>query len=209
MSKPTVSLDEKENVKVESVSTTVVVQSIKSLDDANDEKEYILIPKRDYNGDQTKIRKISNKKILFQSVFIKTIIEGDLNTKELELDVTSEILNKVLEYMTYHDVNGEAKEIEKPLSSANLSEVVSQWDANFVNVVTADSTFNNDALCELVLAANYFDIKHLLELVSAKFASMMKGKTPEQIRTTFNIENDFTPEEEAKIKEENKWAEES
>jgi hypothetical protein len=32
---------------------------------------------------------------------------------------------------------------------------------------------------------------------------MIKGKTAEEIRKTFNITNDFTPEEEAQIKKEN------
>ena len=35
---------------------------------------------------------------------------------------------------------------------------------------------------------------------------MMKGKTPEKIRKTFNIKNDFTPEEEEEIRRENQWA---
>ena len=34
-------------------------------------------------------------------------------------------------------------------------------------------------------------------------------KTPDEIRKTFNIPNDFTPEEEAQIREDNKWAEEA
>jgi len=37
---------------------------------------------------------------------------------------------------------------------------------------------------------------------------MIRGKTPEEIRKTFNIENDFTPEEEAQVKKENEWCEE-
>lgn len=32
---------------------------------------------------------------------------------------------------------------------------------------------------------------------------MIKGKTPEEIRKLFNIQNDFSPEEEAQIKKEN------
>ena len=49
------------------------------------------------------------------------------------------------------------------------------------------------------------DIKPLLELASAKVASIIKGKNTEEIRKTFNITNDFTPEEEQQILEENKW----
>lgn len=58
------------------------------------------------------------------------------------------------------------------------------------------------------MAANYLDIKPLLDLTCATVASMIKGKTPEEIRKTFNIVNDFTPEEEAQVREENKWCEE-
>ena len=34
---------------------------------------------------------------------------------------------------------------------------------------------------------------------------MIKGKTPEEIRKTFNIKNDFTPEEEEEVRRENQW----
>ena len=37
---------------------------------------------------------------------------------------------------------------------------------------------------------------------------MIKGKSPDEIRKTFNIQNDFTPEEEDQIRRENEWAEE-
>lgn len=38
---------------------------------------------------------------------------------------------------------------------------------------------------------------------------MIKGKKVAEIRTMFNIKNDFTPEEEAQVREGNKWAEEA
>ncbi|CAN0922876.1 SKP1-like protein 4 [Linum grandiflorum] len=42
--------------------------------------------------------------------------------------------------------------------------------------------------------------------VDQTVADMIKGKTPEEIRETFNIKNDFTPEEEAEVRRENQWA---
>ena len=90
----------------------------------------------------------------------------------------------------------------QPLTSADLSVLVSEWDAKFVSV-------EQELLFELILAANYMDIKPLLDLTCAKVASMIKGKTPEEIRRTFNIENDFTPDEENQVREENKWCEDS
>lgn len=36
---------------------------------------------------------------------------------------------------------------------------------------------------------------------------MIKGKTPEEIRKHFNIQNDFTPEEEEEVRRENEWCE--
>jgi S-phase kinase-associated protein 1 len=37
---------------------------------------------------------------------------------------------------------------------------------------------------------------------------MIKGKTAEEIRKTFHIRNDFTPEEEEQVRKENLWCEE-
>ena len=95
-----------------------------------------------------------------------------------------------------------APEIEKPLRSNNLSDVTTPWYSEFVNL-------DQEILFELILAANYLDIKSLLELACAKVASSIKSRSIPEIRKYLNIENDFTPEEEAQIMEENKWAEES
>ena len=48
----------------------------------------------------------------------------------------------------------------------------------------------------------------LLDVTCKTVANMIKGKTPEDIRKTFNIKNDFTPSEEEQVRKENEWCEE-
>lgn len=66
--------------------------------------------------------------------------------------------------------------------------------------------FPTSLLFVCLQAANYLNIKTLLDLTCQTVADMIKGKTPEEIRKTFNIKNDFTPEEEEEVRRENQWA---
>eukprot|EP00547_Thalassionema_nitzschioides_P000358 CAMPEP_0194199408 /NCGR_PEP_ID=MMETSP0156-20130528/438_1 /TAXON_ID=33649 /ORGANISM="Thalassionema nitzschioides, Strain L26-B" /LENGTH=169 /DNA_ID=CAMNT_0038924297 /DNA_START=74 /DNA_END=583 /DNA_ORIENTATION=- len=139
------------------------------------------------------------------SELVKSLMEDndtEEETAEIPLrNVKATVLQKVIEFCQHH---GEEPmtEIEKPLRSQKMADVVQEWYANYVDVEQV-------VLFELILAANYMDIKPLLDLACATVASMIKDKTPEEIRTRFNITNDFSPEEEAKVREENKWCEEA
>ena len=42
-------------------------------------------------------------------------------------------------------------------------------------------------------------LQGLLDVTCKTVANMIKGKTPEEIRKTFNIKNDFTPAEEEQV----------
>ncbi|KAG5533172.1 hypothetical protein RHGRI_027404 [Rhododendron griersonianum] len=66
-----------------------------------------------------------------------------------------------------------------------------------------------EVLLRLLLAANYLDVRELLDATCQTVADMIKGNTPEEIRKTFKIANDFTPEEEEEVRKENAWAFES
>jgi len=105
--------------------------------------------------------------------------------------VEGNILEFVINYCTYHYQHKETNEEEK-----------NAWDAEFVKV-------DDDTLFALILAANYLDIISLLDLTCKTVADYIKQcKTPQEIRRRFNINNDFTPEEEEEVRKENAWCEE-
>lgn len=139
-----------------------------------------------------------SEKAVQRSQLVKGILEDYPDDPEVPVNnVKSKILEKLKIYLEHYE-NSEPKDIERPLSSQNFKDCVEEWDYNFIDVEL-------DTVFEIILAANYMDIKSLLELASAKIASIIKGKTTEEIRTVFNIQSDFTQEEENQIIEENKW----
>ncbi|XP_062163432.1 SKP1-like protein 1A [Alnus glutinosa] len=137
--------------------------------------------------------------VALESQTIKHMIEDDCADNGIPLpNVTSKILSKVIEYCKKH------VEAPKPAAaaedrSASPEDDLKAWDVEFVKVDQA-------TLFDLILAANYLNIKSLLDLTCQTVADMIKGKTPEEIRKTFNIKNDFTPEEEEEVRRENQWA---
>ncbi|KAG8660039.1 SKP1-like protein 1A isoform X2 [Manihot esculenta] len=128
--------------------------------------------------------------VALESQIIKYMIEDDCTDNGIPLpNVTSKILAKVIEYCKKH--------VETPKPDTNHE--LETWDAEFVKVDQA-------TLFDLIQAANYLNIKGLLDLTCQTVADMIKGKTPEEIRMTFNINNVFTPEEEEEVRRENQWA---
>jgi len=59
----------------------------------------------------------------------------------------------------------------------------------------------------LVNLSDDLNIEKLNNVACAKIASLMKGKNVTVIRQVFDIENDFTYEEENDIRDDNRWSE--
>ncbi|KAL0365677.1 UNVERIFIED_CONTAM: SKP1-like protein 1A [Sesamum angustifolium] len=138
--------------------------------------------------------------VALESQTIKHMIEDNCADTSIPLpNVTSKILAKVIEYCKRH-VDAAAKASADSTASDKVAEDdLKAFDAEFVKV-------DQGTLFDLILAANYLNIKSLLDLTCQTVADMIKGKTPEEIRKTFNIKNDFTPEEEEEVRRENAWA---
>ena len=105
---------------------------------------------------------------------------------------------QVIDWSTYHK---DDEIFQDENFRCTDSDIFTKWDRDFFKVETI-------TLFEIILAANYLDVKGLLEMGCKTVADMMGGKSAEEIRRTFNIENDLTAEEEEQIRKENAWCEE-
>ncbi|OBA20103.1 E3 ubiquitin ligase SCF complex, Skp subunit [Metschnikowia bicuspidata var. bicuspidata NRRL YB-4993] len=143
-----------------------------------------------------------------KSVLIKNMIadlkpdldEGDGDDEDFEIptpNVRANVLSKVLEWCEHHKNTVFPDDDDE---DARKSAPVHSWDRNFLKV-------DQEMLYEIILAANYLNIRPLLDAGCKIIAEMIKHKSPEELRKTFNIVNDFSPEEEAAIRKENEWAE--
>lgn len=93
--------------------------------------------------------------------------------------VPTRVLARILEFARHYHAEP-MTEIEKPLKDADLSKVVQQWYADFINV-------DNTVLVDLVNAVNYMEAKPLLTLCMAAIAARIKDQTPEQIRANITM----------------------
>ena len=120
------------------------------------------------------------------------------------LKVDSAILKKVLEWATQHkdDPQPTPEEEEELLNLEQEQRItirMSEWDRRFLQV-------DQPTLFDLIQAANYLDIKVLLDVATITLADMIKGKTPDEIQDTFSIKKNTTPtkEEEEQVQKVNK-----
>ncbi|RMZ90770.1 hypothetical protein DV736_g2012, partial [Chaetothyriales sp. CBS 134916] len=143
------------------------------------------------------------REVAERSVLIKNMV-GDLGedamTEPIPIpNVNAAVLKKVIEWCQHHKSDPPSAN-EDESDTRKKSTDIEEWDQKFMQV-------DQEMLFEIILAANYLDIKALLDVGCKTVANMIKGKSPEEIRKTFNIQNDFTPEEEDQIRRENEWAE--
>ncbi|KAA8534428.1 hypothetical protein F0562_031945 [Nyssa sinensis] len=126
--------------------------------------------------------------VAIQSITIKNMVEDNCASNTIPIpNIDSKTLAMLIEYCKKH--------ADETITAEDLK----QFDSEFVEKDQA-------ILYHLLLAANYLNIPSLLDELCKKVANMIKGKTPEEIRKTFNIKNDFTPQEEEEIHKEYAWA---
>mmetsp|Transcript_41201 Transcript_41201/g.98674 ORF Transcript_41201/g.98674 Transcript_41201/m.98674 type:complete len:171 (+) Transcript_41201:269-781(+) len=137
------------------------------------------------------------------STLVATTIDDDAEDDDDEIreiplpNVKEAVLKKVIEYCQHYKEEPMTA-IETPLKSSKLADLVQPWYCKFTEV-------DQQLLFELVTAANFMDVKPLLDLTCLAVSILIKGKQASELRAMFNISNEFTPEEEAQVREENRW----
>jgi S-phase kinase-associated protein 1 len=88
--------------------------------------------------------------------------------------------------------------IENPPASTDDKKKLelSDWDKKFCEDMEQKTLFS------VILAANFLDVKPLLDCTCLYIALKLKSMTPEEIRKEYNITKEFTPEEEEKARKE-------
>ncbi|KAJ3034733.1 hypothetical protein HDV00_004745 [Rhizophlyctis rosea] len=146
---------------------------------------------------------VVSKEVATQFHVIKDMRE-DLNEEDDDkpaplANVSGPILAKVLDFAEHHKDDRDLPGGNDRPSHQSLDSI-DAWDQAFMEV-------DQGTIFEIILAANYLDFKSLLDLGCKTAANMIREKTVEEIRRTFNIVNDFSPEEEEQIRKENEWCE--
>ena len=116
------------------------------------------------------------------SSLISDSLEGnDEDDIEIPITVAKPILDIIIRYQTQNFVDTHDDPC-KPLKSNILADNINkQWVVDLVKDLPQEQKL------ELAKAVNYLGIPSLLKVACANIATLIKGKTPEEIRRTFNI----------------------
>jgi len=118
--------------------------------------------------------------------------EEDDSVPEFPLpNVSTDVLKMVIDFCTHYQEVERMTEIVTPLRSSKLDELVQEWYASFVRV-------SRNMLFDLVAAANFMDIKPLLDLTCLAVSILIKGKSAGELREMFNLSADFASDEQAR-----------
>ncbi|KAE8817193.1 SKP1-like protein 1B [Hordeum vulgare] len=123
--------------------------------------------------------------VAMESQTIKHVVEDGCASKIIPLpNVNADILEMVMNSYRKQLVQKCGADTADPTVKTSEPDLKT-FDDKFVDV-------DQKILFDLILAANYLNIKGLLDLTCQKVFDMMKGRTVKEIRKTFNIKNDFT-----------------
>ena len=133
-----------------------------------------------YDKHMIKIQKSIAEQSTVINMMIEDIIDENAIVPLANKACTLSIIQLVVKYLKKHT------EFEKEQTANN---VVTEFDNEFQDQP-------DEIIFQIILAANFLDIKNLLELMCKKIADELKKcETPEDVRNRFNIREDYTQDD--------------
>ena len=146
-----------------------------------------------------------DKDVAAKSVLVQNAIEEDPEAEDgwtIAIKETSkETIESVVAFLTHIKDGAEEVKIESPLTK-RLQEILAgqyQWYWDYVNALSDDN------LLALLSAANHMDINSLMRLCAAQAADKVQQMDLPTCRAFFGFQNEYSPEEEAKMLQEHTW----
>lgn len=131
-------------------------------------------------------------------------LDGDHSAEEIPLaNVDSKQFERILEFLQhYHGLEEPEDPMMTDAEKKAARRRLTDWDLKYFQSMHMTDIY------AFINAVNFTDIPLLLDRSIGYLASIVKGKKPAQIRETLGIANDWTPEEEALMKQEDQWVDE-
>ena len=117
-----------------------------------------------------------------QSTFIRDLLDNTSNITPITVPIDSDPLRKVINFC---------------INYTNAPQQI-QLQTTFLQE-------NKQNLFQMLRVANFLEIDHLIDLISIHIADEIQGKTSKEIRTRFNLNNDFDQQQQKEIDEYDKW----
>lgn len=144
------------------------------------------------------------KNFCYISKYIKSITELDSDKKEIQIDISGDLLKIIVDFMKYY-IKQPFHRIQKPVpkdfqnSKFIHDEQENLFNAPFYTELLNDKTIN---FLKLVHIVNYLSIQPMLELVCARIANIVRDMTKEEEMKYLQISN----EDYIEMKKTNEWA---
>ncbi|CAI9092257.1 OLC1v1027450C1 [Oldenlandia corymbosa var. corymbosa] len=126
------------------------------------------------------IQQVEEEVAMFCPMICREVLQGKGSSKNYAISLPHQVsaasLGLILDYCRFHQVPGrsnkERKTYDEKLAKSSIK-----------------------TLCELTSAADSLQLRPLVDLTSRALARIIEGKSPEEIRETFNLPDDLTEEE--------------
>lgn len=159
--------------------------TVSGLDDEDNKETIYYIVSTD--NDKFPIKKEEIK----LSGLLRTAFEGIDDDNQIPVNVNSNILNFIMIYLKYHaEFPVPENNIKEKLVLNKFSnEIDCKWDVDFIeNIVMVDPNVAKSNLFDLIKIATYMDINTLIYLLAAKIASMIKRKSPDEMKKILSLD---------------------